>query len=204
MSGLRITISGNIGCGKTSVLTNLKLQFPALSIQTEPVNEWEAWLSKFYSNPKQHALGLQVKILSTYRQMNATHTHHPVIYERSPLDSVEVFANILTRNQVLTNMEFDLLTELFEFCGWTPDVYIYLKADPTTCMTRIRSRNRSSETTVSEDYISELHDEYNRYFQKLDDSSTVSTYVIDANESKKNVLDHVIRIIQEILVEKCC
>jgi deoxyadenosine/deoxycytidine kinase len=204
MSGLRITISGNIGCGKTSVLTNLQLQFPALSIQTEPVNEWETWLSKFYSNQKQYALGLQVKILSTYHQLAVKHTDDPVIYERSPLDSVEVFAKILTRNRVVTDMEFDLLSELFETCGWTPDVYIYLKADPATCMTRIRSRNRSSETTVSEEYIAELHDEYNRFFQTLEDSSTVSTYEVDANESQKTVLDRVSRIIQKILVEKCC
>ena len=71
MDPFRVTVSGNIGCGKTSVLTKLQSEFPLLAIHPEPVDEWGPWLSEFYSNQTKHALGLQVKILSTYRQMDA-------------------------------------------------------------------------------------------------------------------------------------
>jgi len=199
MDPFRVTVSGNIGCGKTSVLTKLQSEFPLLAIHPEPVDEWGPWLSEFYSNQTKHALGLQVKILSTYRQMDAKTTTYPVVYERSPLDSIEVFAKSLHRTHVLSTLELELLKELFLTCGWTPNVYIHLEADPITCMTRIKRRNRNAEGGVSMDYLTDLHDEYDRYVGRLEQDPSISTHRVNANASQQEVYEHVVNILRPMI-----
>ena len=55
-----ITIDGNIGCGKTSVLNYLH-KFYKYPVDLEPVEEWQPYLDKMYQN-KENTFNFQIRI----------------------------------------------------------------------------------------------------------------------------------------------
>ena len=54
-----------------------------------------------------------------------------------------------------------------------PDLVLYLVADLPTCMSRINTRERSFEKTISEEYMSELIDAYHHYYHYYNRSPLV-------------------------------
>jgi deoxyadenosine/deoxycytidine kinase len=54
---------------------------------------------------------------------------------------------------------------------------IYLKADPSVCMDRVKMRGRQSEDKISCEYLVQLHKQHERW---LGDSQ-IPTLVVDAN-----------------------
>ena len=58
-----ITIGGNIGCGKTTVLSNLSKEW---TVFKEPLEKWGSWLDLFYTNPQRYAFSFQMKILHDF------------------------------------------------------------------------------------------------------------------------------------------
>ena len=69
-------------------------------------------------------------------------------------------------------------------------------------MKRIAQRNRSVEETIKLDYIEELHNEYNRYFEALQSNESISTFIVNANSSHDGVYEDVLNILRPILIEK--
>lgn len=45
-----------------------------------------------------------------------------------------------------------------------PDGFIYLRADPDTCMSRMRVRDRKEEVGIPPAYMAGLHDKHERWF----------------------------------------
>jgi hypothetical protein len=53
-----------------------------------------------------------------------------------------------------------------------PDGFIYLRAQPQTCMSRMQQRNRNEETGVGIDYLQDLHDRHENWLcHKLGESA---------------------------------
>ncbi len=94
-------ISGNIGCGKSTVCQ--KLQGMGYFVFTEAVEEWEFSLKKFYQaasfEEKCQALFLLQLLISTHfirvmvqiEQIFSSNPNQVVFVERSPLDALKVF-----------------------------------------------------------------------------------------------------------------
>jgi deoxyadenosine/deoxycytidine kinase len=199
-----ISISGNIGCGKSSLLSRLKSNFN-ISVEPEPVTDWGEWLRMFYLDPKRHALGLQVKILLCFRELlnnnGGRDKSIPVLFERSPIEGVRVFARTLdhTKQPVLSSMEINLLEELVSVIGWVPHTYIYLRTTPAKCLERIKLRNIGVEQNISQDYITDLHDKYEDLFAN-NPVGTIVPYqiiVVDADDTQEAVYQKVSGLLVE-------
>ena len=193
-----ITITGNIGCGKSTLLTRLKENFPIVVVP-EPIEDWGDWLRMFYLNPDKSALGLQVKILTSFKEILDKHKDEgiPVIVERSPIEGIEVFAKTLLDSNVLSGMDIDLLHELLKYCGWAPRVYIYLQTTPSKCMERIHSRNRGVESNISEDYVAKLHEKYEDLFIGESLFRSDHVFIIDADDTQETVYHKVAAMLVE-------
>ena len=48
-----------------------------------------------------------------------------------------------------------------------PDGFIYLRATPQTCMSRLKSRSRDEETTVDISYLEDLHKRHDDWLYKI-------------------------------------
>ena len=91
------TISGNIGCGKTTIVERLFKEFnEQFKFYKEPLDSWGSWLDLFYTNPNKYAFPFQMKVLIDFLYFDKTVDQvDNIITERCPLDSLYVFTKTL-------------------------------------------------------------------------------------------------------------
>ena len=172
------------------------------AVHPEPIQEWGSWLDLFYTDPPKYAFGFQMKILHSFlkcvgsRESTST---QPFITERSPVDSLEVFAKTLYEDNIMNHLEYNLYKEYVDSIAWTPSVYVYLQTDPEVCVERIKKRARGCESGIDEKYVHKLHAYYETLPQK---SHPFHLHVVDANQSKETVLEHVRRIVDATLQDQ--
>ena len=149
----KIIIDGNIGSGKTSMMEYLSKEFKisesipeldsigiSVDYVTEPVNTWKPYLDNFYNDMKQNAMPLQMKILHHHLSVDSKKNKNfmTMISERSSTSTIDVFEKNLLNNSLLSNLEFDIMNDYNKSFNTEPDVYIYIKASPETCLERIK------------------------------------------------------------------
>lgn len=170
---MKISICGNIGCGKTTLLEYLREI--GYDIVYEPVDQWSI-LDDFYKDMKRWSFSLQVQVLYTFLMQKSE--KKTVIYERSAQESYNIFTTSLYNQGFLSKKEFELIKTMTETLAWKPDIVIYLQCQPEKCMERIVKRNRNCETNISMDYLNHLHDLYEK---------NTYDYVVDASLLKEEV-----------------
>lgn len=187
-----ITIGGNIGCGKSTVLERLKQH--NYSVFNEPIEKWGSWLDLFYSDKPRYSFPFQMKILIDFLYFEKNTADRLLITERSPQDSLHVFSKALVDSKDLSYMEFNLLKEYVDKFGWIPDIYIYLRTSPEVCQERMNSRNRDCESGVALDYLREIHAKYESFSTKLP-----TVYIVDATQNPDQVFADVTHCIEKYL-----
>jgi deoxyadenosine/deoxycytidine kinase len=186
---MKITVGGNIGCGKTTLIRTLD---PKWNVKPEPIEKWGSWLDLFYSDMKRFCFSFQMKILYDFLGYD---NDAFFVSERSPMDSLYVFAKGLVHSDIMSYMEYNLLSEFVHHIGWVPDVYIYLRTSPEICFERIQQRSRDCENGVGLDYIKTIHQEYERLTSQILVDMNVKVHVIDASKSPSEVKGAVENII---------
>ena len=158
-----ITIAGNIGAGKSSLVQMLSEQLNWEPF-FEPVSK-NPYLSDFYKNMKSWGFHSQVFFLShrlkVYREL--ADSRSSVILDRSLYEDAEIFARNLYLKGSMTQRDFEtydaLYRSLVSFLP-TPDLVIYLKASVDTLIGRIKMRDRSFEKTIERSYLEDLNKAY--------------------------------------------
>lgn len=189
-----ISVDGNIGAGKSTIISQLKNTFkdmPNVLFIQEPVDTvWntvvdergETLLSNFYSNPGKHAFTFQmmayISRLSMLKEAVSNLDYDIIITERSLETDRNVFEKMLHDNGVITKMEHTVYNMWFdEF--YTPvrcSAIIYIRASVDTCMARIQQRSREGET-VSRDYITQCV----QYHEKWIMNDSRKRLIVDAD-----------------------
>lgn len=191
-----VTIGGNIGCGKSTVLSKLKQN--KLEVFTEPIEKWGSWLDLFYSDKQRYSFPFQMKILIDFLYLEKTTDTRVLITERSPQDSLHVFSKALVDSKDLSYMEYNLLKDYVNKIGWVPDVYVYLRTSPEVCKDRMDSRNRDCENGVTLDYLREIHAKYESFAGKTLPANTI-VHIVDADQTADQVFAEVDRIMKKYL-----
>ncbi len=159
-----IAIDGVIGVGKTSLAQRMAERFNA-RLLLEP-HEENPFLSDFYRDPRHFAFPTQLFfLLSRYRQQQEIPQRdlfHELLVADYLFAKDRIFASLTLEDREL--VLYDKIAQLLERDIPRPDLAIYLQSSTERLMANIRGRNRSYETNMSEDYIRELNDAYNRFF----------------------------------------
>lgn len=154
MPGKIISIEGNIGVGKSTLLTVLGGNFPVFK---EDLSSWGHFLDLFYADPKRWSFTLQSAIMhdsaKKYLKMRELSNRHDFIFVERSIETCMVFAKNSFLNHYMTEDEFNLLRDMYECIKWAPDYRIYLDADVGMCMDRIQSRGRACERNVTRHYL---------------------------------------------------
>ena len=97
---VNIIIDGNIGCGKTTLLNKIKLNFPNNPVFLEDVKIFKPWLKLFYKNMGKYALGFQMEVLLSHMKISKDNDflEGNFILERSPLSCLNVFGKYFIFN----------------------------------------------------------------------------------------------------------
>ena len=180
---MKISIQGNIGCGKTTVIKSLndKIRIPFF---LEPLHKWDKLLTLFYSDPSKWAFPFNLEVLSSFHDWK--NNTFPAIYERSPLSCRYVFTQLNNDNGHIHDLELNVFDKIYKELSWTPEVLIYIRTDPNICYERMNERSRECEKEVPLDYIKAVHDKYEKLVETLPEN--IKIYIVDGNQSKERLL----------------
>ncbi len=158
-----LAVDGPIGVGKTTLVDLLARRFEAVRV-LEDVNN--PFLADFYQDRPGAAFQTQLYfILQRYKQQQEIVQRE--LFQRTLVSDYcfqkdRIFAYLTLSDDEL--MLYEKLYTVLEPQVPVPDLVIYLTADVSTCMSRIRKRQRSFEREISEEYLAELIDAYNHFF----------------------------------------
>jgi deoxyadenosine/deoxycytidine kinase len=174
-----IAIEGVIGVGKTTLAKLLSREYKT-KLALEDI-DGNPFLPQFYENPERYAFTTQIFfLLSRYNELrNLTNrelfTRKIVSDYTFDKDRLFAFINLEKREISLYEKIYNLLDKDIV----KPNLVIYLQASIDTLMERIKTRGRSYERRIKEDYIKLLIRSYNEYFFHFQKSPVL---IVNSNE----------------------
>jgi len=176
-----ISIEGNIGAGKTTILSKLEEKYQgdaSVIFIKEPVDVWERVcdstgeniLQKFYQNPDKYAFPFQVlAYITRYSSIAKVVRENPdcriIVCERSLDADYNIFAKMLFDDGLIDEVCFQIYKKIYdEYASIFPvSKIVYINADAEVCATRIAKRAREGEADIPLDYLQKCkkyHDEW--------------------------------------------
>ena len=167
-----ISIEGNIGSGKSTLVEKLRKSFGGSSnicFLQEPVDIWNTikdkegntMISKFYADTKKYSFAFQmmayISRLSLLREAIKENVEI-IVVERSMFTDKMVFAKMLYDDGNIEEVEYQIYNKWFrEFISDLPPIdIIYVNTTPETAFSRVKKRNREGETIPIE-YLKNYH-----------------------------------------------
>ena len=169
---LLISIEGNIGAGKTTILKMVSDMYSKnldkIVFLKEPVELWyniqdetgKTMLENFYENPKHNAFAFQIMACVTRtsiikRAMEENKHCEIVLCERSIEADSKIFAKMLYDDGLMSKMEYAIYTLLYNenIAQYSVDGIIYISTNPDKCYERVQKRNREGESNIEMDYL---------------------------------------------------
>ena len=165
-----IAVAGNIGAGKSTLVTRLSQRL-RWKPYFEPVAE-NPYLADFYADMKRWAFESQVFFLSYRMQSHNELLRVPssVVQDRSVYEDAEIFATNLYNQGNISERDFKTyrnLYELFVALLDPPDLLIYLRVPVDVLMERIKTRGREFESGITTEYLLHLNDLYEKWIDSF-------------------------------------
>jgi deoxyadenosine/deoxycytidine kinase len=183
---LVISIEGNIGTGKSTLLANLKshlqTHYPDMAAKIlfleEPVDVWGKFcdetgtniLEKFYKDQRRYAFTFQVMAyISRLSLLKNAIRDNPdceiIIIERSLCADKNIFMDMLHDDGIVENIEYNIYNEWYSqfISEYRMDAVIYLDSTPTVCQKRIGRRGRDGEDAIPLDYLKKCRDYHTKW-----------------------------------------
>jgi deoxyguanosine kinase len=161
-----VVIEGLIGVGK-STLTRLLAREWGARLVMEP-SEQNPFLEPFYQDPLRFAFPVQMYYLSTrWRQQEEIRQGH--LFHSDVVADYLFAKDRLFAEKTLNALELELYDR---FAGAltdkapVPDLVVYLEAPIDVVMGRIAERNAPGEYKITEDYLVDLKQRYERMFDR--------------------------------------
>lgn len=188
---MHIVIAGNIGSGKTT-LTKMLAKHYGWDLRLESVT-YNPYLEDYYQDMNRWALNLEVYFLKErFRDLlEIREDTKPIIQDRSIYEGVYIFT---ANNHDMGNMsdrDFDTYMGLFKSMMMVvkePDLMVYLKASVPHLVDNIHKRGRDYEQNMRLDYLKNLNDRYDKFFQRQYKSRkiTIDVESLDFLHSKED------------------
>lgn len=191
-----VLIEGNISAGKSTICEALHgHHFP------EPLIDF---LPLYYGDPGRWGYAMQMTVLThRYKQwklaqaLNLNDPGADCLLDRS-LFFDHCFARLVHKQGNMTDLEYQSYVDLHGVLQeqiYFPDVCLWLRCKPETCLERLKARARSCEAGVPIDYLRALEDEYADAMQTFARKCPVAE--IDAEQDAWHVLSQCQRAIAE-------
>lgn len=204
-----ISIEGNIGSGKSTILKLLKLKSDdSVIFIDEPVSEWQTIenssgkniLELFYENKEKYSFTFQIlayitrlrKVLDVIKNSK----DKVVIMERSIYTDKFVFAKMLYDGGFIKEIEWKTYNYWFDTFKDTTKLngIIYVNTEPEICFERIKKRNRDGESNIELEYLKECHKNHVDWI----DNETINVLRINGNQEFENNIDIETAIVSDI------
>lgn len=163
-----IVVEGPIGAGKTSLARRLAERFGAQTVLEDP--QANPFLERFYKDSARYALPTQLFFLFQ-RVHQLRDLAQRDLFESAAVGDFLLEKDPLFARLTLSDDELALYRQIYDSLepqAPTPDLVIYLQAQPDTLVERILRRGIATESAISEEYLRALVDAYSRFFHHYD------------------------------------
>ena len=168
-----ITIDGNIGAGKTSILNYLHTNYN-INVDLEPIDKWKPYLDNIYLEKKDY-FKLLIRIWLDRSWIQEKNKSSLVIMERSPYFIRNTFNKLIFDTELININENNIINELYDKTDiiWKSNYFIYLRSSPEKCLDKIYKRGRENEMEISLEYLNNIHEYHEKAFDNLKDKKIV-------------------------------
>ena len=181
-----LSIEGNIGAGKTTVLNelqNISKNNSDICIMLEPIELWEnikdnkniSILERFYEDQDKYAFTFQIMALATrIKKIRTIIENNPnmkvLICERSLEADYNIFAKMLYKSGKIKDIDYQVYLELYNIYknDYPLDGVIYINTSPIVCYERIKKRSRDGESDIPMDYLNDCHEHHQKWLNNKD------------------------------------
>ena len=202
--GAVISIEGLIGCGKSTLVTNLCIKRNYVPF-FEPV-ETNPYLEDYYKDPKRFAFTMQVHLLWERYKMFQNAYYRSLqgevcVLDRSPQGDY-AFALVQDMDGYFTKNEFTTyqnMNKILHSQMASSDLMIWLDISPKEAVERIKKRSRECECSIPLEYLEHLYKAYITVIGILKKRTNV--VIVDARPDVDTVLANVEKVIDEELFD---
>jgi deoxyadenosine/deoxycytidine kinase len=196
-----VSIEGNIGSGKSTLMEHLKETYknnPYIIFLKEPVDEWSTItdvngvtiLEKFYADQNKYSFAFQmmayISRLNVLRDaLNSLDTtsdkKYVIITERSLNTDRYVFAKMLYESGKMEEVFYKIYLNWFDTFSQEFPVHkiIYVKVEPEVCHARISKRAREGEDCIPVEYLDSCHNYHEEMLQNMNEN--LEKLLLDGN-----------------------
>lgn len=172
-----VAVAGNIGVGKTTLVTYLCDRY-GLKPVYEPFAE-NPYLVDFYRDMNTWGFHSQVWFLShKYRvHCELERTGGTLVQDRTIYEDAEIFARNLHQTGAIRDREWQTYDELYRAMKASlrpPDVMVYLRCSVSAIRRRIRQRGRPAEQAIPTAYLRRLNTLYEGWIEGWDRSPVLT------------------------------
>ena len=211
-----ISIDGNIGSGKSTLMGELKKYYcdnKNVVFLKEPVDEWGnitdengiTILEKFYENPSKYGFSFQIMAyisrLDVMRKEIKKNPNAIFISERSLFTDKLVFAKMLFDSGNIELVNYKIYLKWFDtFAEEFPvSKVIYVNTEPEICHQRIEKRSRTGESNIPLEYLQNCHKYHINMLDVKNENCICKEQLIlngniDIYENKEQIIDWIKQI----------
>ncbi|OUL28511.1 deoxynucleoside kinase [Nostoc sp. 106C] len=189
---LFITISGNIGSGKTTLCQKLHEEYGCNLLNEEIINY--LYIEDFYADMKRWSFHNQIQFIIHKFQQQASmkNISNLVCQDISAYECYEIFSRKLFEDNLINYRDFQCLTDLYNLLTATlplPDLVIHLRTSIEILQERIINRGRQFERNITLSYLNDLESRYATWIQTITFCPviTIDTGSIDTISASKKI-----------------
>jgi len=197
-----IAVEGNIGAGKTTLVTKLAEDFNAKNVLERFADN--PFLPKFYKDQNRFAFPLEMSFLADRYQQISDDLAQFDLFKDFIIADYHIFKSLIFAKITLAEDEFRLYKTLFDIIYKEmpkPDLYVYLYQNTEQLLLNIKKRGRSYEQEIPSEYLEKIN---NGYLDYIKTQKNLNVQIIDVSERDfiKNQEDY-IYILDQIQKKIC-
>jgi 2-amino-4-hydroxy-6-hydroxymethyldihydropteridine diphosphokinase len=185
-----IAIEGNIGAGKTSLVTKISKDYNAKLILERFADN--PFLPKFYEDQHRYAFTLEMSFLADRYQQLSDDLAQLDLFKDFIVSDYDVFKSLIFSKITLQEDEFKLYRRLFYLMYKDiakPELYVYLYQNTERLQQNIKKRGRDYEQNIESDYLEKIN---SGYLDFLKNQTELNIKIIDISDKDfvKNRADY--------------
>jgi 2-amino-4-hydroxy-6-hydroxymethyldihydropteridine diphosphokinase len=172
-----IAIEGNIGAGKTSLVTKISNDYNAKLILERFADN--PFLPKFYEDKQRYAFTLEMSFLADRYQQLSDDLAQLDLFKDFIVSDYDVFKSLIFSKITLQEDEFKLYRKLFYLMYKEiakPELYIYLYQNTQRLQENIKKRGRDYEQNIESEYLEKIN---SGYLEFLKNQTELNIKIID-------------------------